>query len=202
MARVGQRIYNRVTNHAVVFRKTAAETDGSLLRVELQPGPGVKVPLHIHREQEERFRILEGHVHIRVGNEVVVCGPGETAVCPPDTPHQYWNEGSEPARLISEFLPALDAEGLYETLFGLGHDGKVDRRGVPRNPLQTAVLIDGFPREFFYLPYVPVRLQRALSAPLARLGRWFGLDHRYARYAALSEAGSAGAVADEPLAAV
>jgi quercetin dioxygenase-like cupin family protein len=182
----GQRIHNHVTGQSVIFHKTAAQTGGAFLRVELCPRPGVSVPLHVHREQEERFEVLAGRVHFRIGSRVHLCRPGDRAVCPPDTPHKYWNAGPEPARLISEFEPALDAESLYETLFGLGSEGRVDRRGIPRNPLQTAVLIEGFPREFFYLAHVPVRLQRLIAAPLARLGRRLGLDHRYDRYATAS----------------
>jgi quercetin dioxygenase-like cupin family protein len=195
MARTGQRIYNRVTGQAVVFHKTAADTGGKFLRVELQAPAGLQVPLHVHREQEERFEVLEGRVHIRIGRQVIVCGPGDTAVCPPDTPHRYWNEGPKPVHLMSEFEPALDAETLYETLFGLGSDGKVDKVGIPRNPLQTAVLIDGFRREFFYLAYLPVALQRAFAAPLARIGRRLGIDHRYARYAERLEPASTHATA-------
>jgi hypothetical protein len=58
--------------------------------------------------------------------------------------------------------PALRTEDLFERLFGLGAQGRVNRFGAP-DPLTTARLIREFRAEFFYLATIPVVLQRILA---------------------------------------
>ncbi len=61
MARAGDVIEHPVTGEQLRFRKTAADTGGEALEVELRVRTGgfVSAP-HVHPEPEERFDILEG----------------------------------------------------------------------------------------------------------------------------------------------
>ena len=58
--------------------------------------------------------------------------------------------------------PAMRTEELFERLFRLGAQGKVNKLGAPA-PFTTMQLIRHFRTEFFYLAGVPVWLQRLLA---------------------------------------
>ncbi len=55
MAEVGQEIRNPRQRERIVFRRTAGETGGRLLRLEMFASPGgAAPPEHLHPRQEER----------------------------------------------------------------------------------------------------------------------------------------------------
>ncbi len=146
---------------------TAADSGGALLaaETEVQPG-GNGGPIHQHRRQEERFLLHEGTLRYRVGRRRGVLRAGETLVVPPGTAHAFRNDGAHVARMRAEFRPALRLEEFFARLFDLAARGEVDARGVPR-PAAAARLMREFPDEFFYLPVIPVPVQRAIGAVLA-----------------------------------
>ena len=58
------------------------------------PGPPRWIaPLHLHRNDDEAWYVLEGTLCVRVGNEVVEAPAGSAVFVPPGTPHTYWNPG-------------------------------------------------------------------------------------------------------------
>jgi cupin domain len=65
------------------------------------PGPPRLIaPPHLHRSDDEAWYVLEGTLHVRVGDEVVVANAGSGVFVPRGTPHTYWNPGPEPARYL------------------------------------------------------------------------------------------------------
>lgn len=135
---------------------------------------------HVHPRQEERFQIISGSARIRVGRRKVSAGSDETVVVPSGTIHRLWNAGAEELHAVIEFRPALRTEQGFEQLFGLARDGKLGKRGIP-NPLRMAVMAPDYFDEVS-LPFVPRRVQRALFAALAPVGRalgYHGFDPRY-----------------------
>jgi quercetin dioxygenase-like cupin family protein len=189
MARTGEEIYNPVQGDSIVFRETAQDTDGELMRGELVVSPGGNNPLHVHPLQEEHFKILSGTLGVQIGEEHRSLGEGEEATVPPGTPHRWYNEGDEEARVLGEVRPALNTEVFFETLYGLARDGKTDENGVP-NPLQFAVMLDGMHKGELYLAQPPMAVQKALFALLSPIGKLLGYRDHYSRY---SEAGARGA---------
>jgi quercetin dioxygenase-like cupin family protein len=140
-------------------------------------------PLHIHREQEERFEVLAGEITVRRGREQLVLNAGDTATVPPGTSHTFENTGDGEAHIVTEFRPALRVQEFFANLFGLINDGRTNDQGLP-SPLQAAVLVQEFPREFFYPPFPPPPVFRALAAPLAAIGRRRGYRGSYPEYLA------------------
>ena len=144
MAQAGEEIVNPRTGQRMIFRQTAGDTGGTLLRLEtLNPPHGAAEPEHVHVRQESSAEVLAGTLHFRVRDEVRVVRAGEKIVIPPNTPHRFWNEGEEDARAIQEFRPALRTELFFETLFGLARDGKLNDKGMP-SLLQLAVMTPAF----------------------------------------------------------
>jgi quercetin dioxygenase-like cupin family protein len=171
MIRPGDRLENPVTGEVMIFRRTAAETGGESLLVEVIVRPhGFVAAAHLHPFQTERFEVLEGRLGLRIDGKELQAGPGDVAVVPPGTPHRFWNAGEEDARFVVEVRPALQFESLIETMFTLAAQGKTNRKGLP-NPLQLAVIARAH-FDTVRLSFPPVALQRvglALGAPLGRL---------------------------------
>ena len=66
MLRAGDVIENPVTGERITFVRTSAQTGGALAELDLELRPdAVLAAEHIHRHQEEKFEILDGHVLLR-----------------------------------------------------------------------------------------------------------------------------------------
>jgi mannose-6-phosphate isomerase-like protein (cupin superfamily) len=58
------------------------------------PGPPRWIaPLHLHRDDDEAWYVLEGKLHVRVGQEVLEASAGSAVFVPRGTPHTYCNPG-------------------------------------------------------------------------------------------------------------
>ena len=142
MAERGQTVENAATGERVTFVRTAAETDGELLELELVwPREGLRAPEHVHPEMEERYEVLEGTAAFRIGGEERSGRPGDVISVPPGTPHLAWNPTSAPVRLRVEFRPALRWAEFVERLFAL-----MPATGAP-DRAELAALMREFRRE-------------------------------------------------------
>jgi quercetin dioxygenase-like cupin family protein len=94
MAYSGQMIDNPVSGERIEFLRTAADTNGELLEIELTLDPGGRVPAaHVHPEQEERFHVLEGTMKFRLGLRTIVAHAGDTVTVPAGRVHKFANAG-------------------------------------------------------------------------------------------------------------
>ena len=170
MIRTGDSIANPVTGETVTFQQTSADSDGELViaDVVLQPG-GSAAGVHVHPNQTETFRILDGTVGFRVGRRRLVATTGETVVVKPGTAHAFWNVGEGRARFLCDIRPALGFERLLETMFALARDGKTNSRGLP-HPLRLAAIADHH-RDDLQLPILPLPVQR-LAARVGATAAW------------------------------
>ena len=111
-------------------------------------------------------------------------------VGPAGVPHAWKNPSSEEElRLVSELSPPLVFETILETYFGLARDGKSTKQGIPKNPLQIAVLADES-RGMYYASRIPIAAPEgflALLALLASVGRLLGYRARYPEYSGPEE---------------
>lgn len=178
MIRTGQRLENPAAGIAVVFRKTAADTGGAavVLEVELEPRGNV-LATHVHPHQEQRFEVIAGSVAFRNGRTKLVAGPGRRITIPAGVPHAAWNAGSDTATLVCEIRPARQFESLVETLFSLAAAGRSNSRGVP-SPLRLAVVAEAH-FDTLRLPRIPVAAQWLGLAVSARFGRALGYLPHY-----------------------
>jgi quercetin dioxygenase-like cupin family protein len=190
MAKAGDIIENPITGERITFLKTTRETNGELLRFEYVLPPGFTIPEHFHPHQEERHEILSGTLKGRVGGQERDYEEGQRVVGPAGVPHAWQNPSSEEElRFVSELRPPLVFETILETYCGLARDGKTTRQGIPKNPLQLAVLVDET-RGMFYSSRVPVAVQEAFLAlfgVLALVGRLLGYKARYPEYSGPEE---------------
>jgi quercetin dioxygenase-like cupin family protein len=183
MINPGQTIENPVTGERFTFTHTAATTNGDLLAFDfgLRPGGAVPIP-HVHPIQTERFEVLEGQMRFRVGLRTVVAGPGDVVEVEPGVSHSFANAGDDDAKLRVEVRPALAMAEMFADVIAMAQAGRMNRRGMPRNLLDLALLARTYDQEA-HAPLMGVRLQRLLLAPLVWLAR-----RRGARRAAASVA--------------
>lgn len=164
--------------------ESARDTEDGSSRADYFAAPRAKVPEHVHRDQEESFEVVSGTLRIRVGGRELTLGPGQSAVGPPDVPHTWWNPSdNEEAHFLVGLRPGIEVETMLETLLGLARDGKTVK-GLPRNPLQLAVLIRDM-GSWAYPPWVPKPARRVLYAPvkaLAFVGEMLGYRASYPEY--------------------
>jgi quercetin dioxygenase-like cupin family protein len=119
VAHAGETAENPRTGERVTFVRTAGDTGGELLELELVwPRPGRRAGEHIHPEMEERYEVLSGTAAFRIDRAPeFTAGPGDVVVVPAGTPHLAWNPGAAEVRLRVEFRPALRWEEFVARLF-------------------------------------------------------------------------------------
>src|SRR5919204_3502657 len=93
MAYAGQTLENPASGERITIRRTATETNGELLAIDLELPANRRVPggQHIHPLQEERFEVVEGTMRFKLGRKQVVAGAGEIVVVPPGQKHDFAN---------------------------------------------------------------------------------------------------------------
>ena len=62
--------------------------------------PRLIAPRHIHHRDDEAWYVLEGTLHIEVGDRIVEAHTGSAVFVPRGTPHTYWNPGPGPTRYL------------------------------------------------------------------------------------------------------
>ncbi len=78
----------------------AEGSDGISVLEHLAPH-GDSPPLHVHHDEDEVFHILEGELRIRVGDDELRAGPGETLLAPQGIPHTYRVESEQGRWLVT-----------------------------------------------------------------------------------------------------
>lgn len=109
-------------------------------------------------------------MRFRVGLRTVVAEPGDVVEAAPGIAHSFANPGEEEASLRVEVRPALAMEEMFAEVIALAQAGRMSKRGMPRNPLDLALLARTYDQEA-HTPLLGVRLQRLLLAPLVFLAR-------------------------------
>jgi quercetin dioxygenase-like cupin family protein len=178
-----RRIYSPVQRDAAIFLETAEESGGrrTLAEVELAPGGGNEP--HKHLSFSERFVCVEGELTVRVDGLLHVLHPGDEATAEPGAIHNFANETTDPVRFQVELAPGHRGfEQALQIVYGLAEDGLTNDKGIPKNLVHTAVLMEmGETRVVG-----PLRALVPLLKLLARVGRRRGADaaliERYVRY--------------------
>lgn len=124
-----------------------------------------------------RARLICGSAVAASGSRLAVNG------MPQGTPHGWGQAGQDDALVVVRLTPALHSEDFFETFCGLARDEKANPKGLPRNPLQLAVLAQAYRREIV-VASGPLRVLIWLTGPLAWIGRRAGFRSQYPEYSA------------------
>jgi len=102
---------------------------------------------HLHPVLAESFTVKDGKMRFVVDGEERWLGPGETIAIKPYQVHQFWNESDNGLLAIHEIRPPGRHWKMFELIHKLETEGKMNKNGIPRNPLWLAVAwecIDGY----------------------------------------------------------
>ena len=155
----------------VEFRRTAAETGGEVLELDVVGRPrGFLTQAHVHERQTERHEMLEGVLRLPMGGVEHELHAGQSIEVPPGTPHRQLAGGDGPGHDRIEVRPAGSTEGFLERLAELSAAGQINRWGYPK-PLAAAALVRDFGDEG-HAVRPPLAVQKALAQALLRSSEW------------------------------
>src|SRR3954471_11561439 len=97
-------------------------TGGAFDVVEIEGRRGDMPPLHVHRDHDEAFHVIEGRLSVHLPGRTVELGPGDALFAPRDVPHAYRVE-SERARWLGISTPARFADFVREASDEPEHEG-------------------------------------------------------------------------------
>src|SRR5215472_12552446 len=123
------------------FVRTAEETDGELLEMEVTGRPrGFLAQRHVHPEQVERIEVLSGMLKVAMNGREHVLSEGDSIEVPAGTPHTQVPAGDGPGRVRIQVRPAGRTEAFMRRVAALCREGKFTARGWPR-PVAGAEMV-------------------------------------------------------------
>lgn len=93
-------------HNLAVVRVDGDESGGRLGVVELRGAPGDMPPLHVHRDDDETFVVLEGRMRFWAPGRETELGPGGSILLPRALPHTYRVVSGTPATWLVIGAPA------------------------------------------------------------------------------------------------
>lgn len=124
--------------------------------ISLQPkqaGP----PPHLHKELDEIAYVLEGTVHVLVGDTVTELHAGDYHVRPHGIVHTFWNSGDVPARFI-DMYPNQDFLSFFEEFVRI--ENKLKKKRLTMQSPEGMQMIEGVLNKFgavmFYDHFPPL----------------------------------------------
>jgi len=185
LPRAGTIVTNPAIRSKFVYRETFIETAGRTFEWDnfVQPGGGpIDIP-HVHSQDREVFRIVDGEIRFIVDGEEHLARAGEEIVAEPGSAHAFQNTSDSPAYMISRFEPTED--GPWEELARAGllldsqfvQIGRVGGMGGA-STIQMMVFTSRF-TTVGNLAGPPIWLQKAAAFLVAPTARLFGIRAYY-----------------------
>jgi len=81
------------------------DTDDKFSVIETKAETGSNMPWHLHREQDETFYVLEGHVEFYIGGRSFMAVKGSFIFVPKGIAHRY-KVTSDATRILNSYYPA------------------------------------------------------------------------------------------------
>ncbi len=94
-------------------RTSVDETEGAYTMLEMVAAPRNGAPMHIHKNEDEHFIVLEGTLHIVNGDKTLDAPAGTAVTVSKGVPHGWCNLADTPVRMLLVFSPGK-IEGLFK----------------------------------------------------------------------------------------
>lgn len=124
------------------FKAVGADTGDQYWLTEQVANRGFAPPLHRHTREEELFLVLEGELHVDVGEQIFEVSAGGTAFAPRGLPHTFRVE-SPTARFLVLGTPAGFEHWFFEVSTPVSG---VTPPPLPDGPPDVAALISSLAR--------------------------------------------------------
>ena len=113
--------HNHFFNHLGTVKVASGDAPSGLAAVEFVAPRDFGPPLHLHREEDEMFYVVEGEVAYTAGDTEHTVGPGAIVMIPKGTPHTF-QVLSEQARLFTVTAGSATAPAFDEFVTAMGHE--------------------------------------------------------------------------------
>ena len=114
---------------------TSKESGGATFVSEILVAPGKGTAPHIHHQEDESFRLLEGSLTIQVGGNTITASAGDFIFLPRGIAHSFKNTGDGDASALVIITPG-GLEGYFAEVF----ESATNHSAVP--PSDTKDMMD------------------------------------------------------------
>jgi hypothetical protein len=182
----GQSVFNPVSGERTTFVRTAASTDGHALELLWRVPAGSRLAAlpHVHPGEAEEFELLEGTAEYRVGGDRETKEAPHRFTVPANTSHVHPKNVGEGELVLRQWIEVGDPrhamlagiQAYFETAAALAHEGKINRGGMIRNPLQFAVTVSECLMPDSVLSFPPASIQVPPTRGMAALAKRLGMQ--------------------------
>src|SRR5262245_12622594 len=99
-------VLNMSPGRSAALKLLGAATGGSVMLFEETIPAGTATTFHLHHDSDEVAYVISGEVTFKIGEEVMIGGPGTCAFMPRGIPHAWKNTGTEIGRVLFLYTPA------------------------------------------------------------------------------------------------
>jgi quercetin dioxygenase-like cupin family protein len=101
----GEGLPIHVGGNEVTIKISSGDTGGAYTVFEGWTQPLQGPPLHLHREQDESWYVLEGEYRFEVDGQEIYAREGDTVFAPRGSRHTFMNVGTRPGRVLTTVVP-------------------------------------------------------------------------------------------------
>jgi quercetin dioxygenase-like cupin family protein len=135
-------VQNPVVGDQTTFVETSTETQGRYSLVEIRVNPGGGPPEHYHDAFDEEIVAVEGPLWVSVDGHSRILQPGERVNVPRGVRHAWRNASEAEVTFQARFTPGHQGfETFLRVNAGLGQDGLLNDKGIPRDLRTLALMI-------------------------------------------------------------
>lgn len=95
-----------------IILKSSEETDGKYIFIEGYFKPNFRIPLHLHKNIDEFFLVLNGKVEVQYGNKKIIAIEGDELLVKKGMPHSIRNINNNISKLV-----CLINQGNFQNFF-------------------------------------------------------------------------------------
>ncbi len=129
MSAVGEGESVSLRGTEVTFKVPSDQAAGASC-LEFAAAPGFDTGLHVHKQLEETFYVLEGEFELQAGDVVRRGLPGTLMFVQPGVPHRFSNPTDFPAKLLLIMSPAAFDRYFVELADVLARSGPPDSDAI------------------------------------------------------------------------
>ncbi len=100
---------------------SSRDTNDAYCVIEHRGDSNSAPPLHLHRDIDEIFEVIEGRVGLYLDGECITAEPGTTIAIPRNMPHAWCNLGNTPSRMVVTFIPG-GTDRFFQAVEGVLHE--------------------------------------------------------------------------------
>lgn len=127
-------------NTLVAIQVSSADGEDGVCVIEHRLPCGDSPPLHVHRNEDEIFHILEGRMRFQIDGQEQIVGTGETVIAPKGLPHTFRVESPEGAHTLT-----ITRGSDFETMVRRA-SRRAERAGLPQPVEPTPEMVAALTR--------------------------------------------------------